>query len=163
MNSNDWTCIKCKFVVFGSKGATKCPKCRTPKAKRGDWMCPSCNTLIFASKDQCSKCNTTKESSMTTRPGDWHCSNCNTLVFASRTECFKCQTPKPGVTIDSNGATSNGVSPDPLGECKICMSNTINAVYPACGHMCACFDCSQATTRCPICRANGKGVKIFIS
>eukprot|EP00029_Vermamoeba_vermiformis_P009667 TRINITY_DN4897_c0_g1_i2.p1 TRINITY_DN4897_c0_g1~~TRINITY_DN4897_c0_g1_i2.p1 ORF type:complete len:720 (-),score=204.23 TRINITY_DN4897_c0_g1_i2:62-2221(-) len=45
--------------------------------------------------------------------------------------------------------------------CVICYERTKEMVFIPCGHICLCAKCGEGKTTCPICRAEGKAIKIF--
>ncbi|KXZ56672.1 hypothetical protein GPECTOR_1g605 [Gonium pectorale] len=47
------------------------------------------------------------------------------------------------------------------GTCVVCMDRDTEVVFSGCGHMCACFPCSAALNRCPICRVASKMVRVY--
>ncbi len=46
-------------------------------------------------------------------------------------------------------------------SCVICLDAKRNTVFTVCGHICCCLPCSENVTRCPVCQANSKVIKIF--
>lgn len=46
------------------------------------------------------------------------------------------------------------------GVCVICFERRPETVFP-CGHMCACFNCSNSLRRCPICRTRGAPIRVY--
>ena len=54
----------------------------------------------------------------------------------------------------------NNVSEDNM--CCICMTNPRKCVYVECGHFCACVGCCETMgDKCPICRQEGKFIKVI--
>lgn len=47
--------------------------------------------------------------------------------------------------------------------CSVCMQNVPNAVYVECGHMVCCVPCATKLEKCPVCRKQGKWVRVFTS
>ena len=58
---SDWTCPKCKTLIFGSKD--RCSKCNSTRDSEGktmrhpDWICTTCDFLVFGSKSECTTCH----------------------------------------------------------------------------------------------------------
>lgn len=49
-----------------------------------------------------------------------------------------------------------------MGECVVCMDATVDSVFTACGHACACVQCCESLESCPMCRKVGPSVTLFI-
>uniref|UniRef100_A0A9I3VTV8 RING-type domain-containing protein n=1 Tax=Biomphalaria glabrata TaxID=6526 RepID=A0A9I3VTV8_BIOGL len=48
--------------------------------------------------------------------------------------------------------------------CKMCLDNEVSVVFLPCGHLVSCSECSSAVSKCPMCRADVKGiVRAFLS
>ncbi|CAG9467445.1 unnamed protein product [Pedinophyceae sp. YPF-701] len=48
--------------------------------------------------------------------------------------------------------------------CTLCFARKRDCVYPSCGHMACCYECSaRAGPACPICRARGRAIRIYHS
>lgn len=47
--------------------------------------------------------------------------------------------------------------------CVVCMERKSDMAFVDCGHLCACGECVKTLQKCPICRGEGKTLKIFRS
>jgi len=66
-----------------------------PNMRPGDWMCPGCSNHNYASRENCNKCQRSKNLPPNFREGDWMCPACTNHNYASKPACNKCQEPKP--------------------------------------------------------------------
>ena len=45
--------------------------------------------------------------------------------------------------------------------CVICLEARCQTVFPSCGHMCTCLECSRNLNRCPICRTKSRAITVY--
>lgn len=179
----DWTCPKCKELIFASKPV--CFKCKVNKdgiaqsiVRMADWNCPNCGDYQFARNKKCRKCSTIKPSHSDHRPrtalrkGDWLCPNCQDVQFSRNTHCRKCKTPNPILTVSPVQTIQHTeqVKEDDEKLCTICLDADKNMlllhVSGTEGHLCCCETCANElvgqNAPCPICRqAVTQAIKVF--
>lgn len=161
IRDGDWTCAKCRMVIFGSKPF--CFKCRLDrdgravdaatggKVRRKEWNCEHCHHLNFARRDFCEKCTAARPSTAAVGQtsgapgvyelGDWRCARCGEHNFKKRDKCRK------------DGCSGEKPMPKSDDSCVICFENPKDHVLVKCGHICMCGQCSRTVNSCPICRA----------
>lgn len=49
-----------------------------------------------------------------------------------------------------------------VGLCGICQDSSSSHAFVPCGHLCACSDCAKDLAQCPVCRADGAPMKIYL-
>lgn len=70
----------------------------------------------------------------------------------------------------AGGTTATGASeppaerPAPLLEapCAVCLERDCTMVFPSCGHLCVCEECGTGLRSCPLCRARGHAVRVYM-
>ena len=66
---------------------------------------------------------------------------------------------------DVNGEDGSDNELDRRGLCIICLEKDCDMVFPNCGHMCVCGNCTSSgrLAQCPICRTHGRPIRVFIT
>lgn len=74
-----------------------------------------------------------------------------------------------GAAINGAQARAAGgpeAAEEPRSLCVVCLERECEMVFPACGHLCTCEQCTAGeppVARCPICRSGVKPIRVFIT
>lgn len=67
---------------------------------------------------------------------------------------------------DVAGQRSAASEGEGAGLCVVCLQRSSQFVFPGCGHLCVCDSCIRSgngLTKCPICRARGKPIRVYVT